>query len=163
MFLYREVLERPITGDINAMRAREHYRLPTVLTQNEVKRVLNQITGTCHLHAALLYGGGLRASECLSLRIKDIDLDRCEIIVRSRKGDQDRVTMLPQSIVLELRAHLQIVQAQHQRDLALGHGRVPLPHALAAKYPNASQEWAWQFVFPASGLAQDPRADDGIL
>jgi integron integrase len=163
LFLYREVLEQPIEGDIDALRARERRRLPTVLTQNEVRAVLNQLTGIYHLCAALLYGSGLRVSECLSLRVKDIDLDRREIIVRSGKGEQDRVTMLPESLGPELRAHLQLVQAQHQRDLALGQGRAPLPHALAVKYPNASREWAWQFVFPAHGLAQDPRSDDGTL
>ena len=137
-FLYREVLEQPILGDINALRSREHRRLPTVLTPNEVRAMLNQLTGVYHLCTALLYGSGLRVNECLPLRVKDIDLDHCEIIVRSGKGDQDRVTMQPESIVTELRAHLQMVQAPHQRDLALGQGRASLPHALAAKYPNAS-------------------------
>ena len=163
LFLYREVLEQPISGNINALRAREHRRLPTVLTPNEVRAVLNQLTGVHHLCAALLYGSGLRVNECLSLRVKDIDLDRREIIVRSGKGDQDRVTMLPESILTELGAHLQMVHAQHQRDLVLDHGRIPLPHALAAKYPNAAQEWIWQFIFPANGLSQDPRSDDGVL
>ena len=110
--------------------------------------MLNQLTGVYHLCTALLYGSGLRVNECLSLRVKDIDLDRREIIIRSGKGDQDRITMLPESIAPELRAHLQMVQAQHQRDLALGQARAPLPHALAAKYPNASQEWGWQFASP---------------
>jgi integron integrase len=163
LFLYRDVLGCPITGDIKALRAKETRRLPTVLTTQEVRTVLKYLTGVNHLVALLLYGSGLRVNECLSLRVKDIDFESREITVRAGKGDKDRMTMLPQSAIPELQAHLELVKAQHARDLALGHGSVPLPDALAHKYPHAAQEWAWQFVFPASGLSRDPRSDDGVL
>ena len=163
LFLYREVLEEPIPERINALRAQERRRLPTVLTVEEVQRLLKQMAGVPHLVALLLYGSGLRVREALSLRIKDIDFDRLQITVRAGKGDKDRITMLPESAISELEAQLQIAKALHQRDLAQGHGRAPLPNALASKYPNAEREWGWQFVFPSSRLSKDPQRIDSPL
>ncbi|MCX6039887.1 MAG: tyrosine-type recombinase/integrase [Caldilinea sp.] len=163
LLLYRDVLEQPIAGNVEALRARERRRLPTILTVEETQRVLNHLEGVYHLIGLLLYGSGLRVHECLSLRVKDIDFARREIIVRSGKGDKDRVTMLPEKAIPELEAHLAQVRAQHERDLGRGYGMTPLPDALARKYPNSPREWAWQFVFPSASLSKDPRSDDGIL
>jgi integron integrase len=142
LFLYREVLNQPLSG-IDAVRARQPGRLPTVLTKSEATRVLNVMTGTPQLMARLLYGSGLRAMECLRLRVKDLDFEQRQIIVRDGKGEKDRITMLPDSLIAPLRDHLRRVQQIHQQDLAAGYGRVHLPYALAVKYPNAAQEWAW--------------------
>jgi integron integrase len=105
----------------------------------------------------LLYGSGLRLQECLELRVKDVDFDLHEIIVRRGKGQKDRRTILPTSVAEGLRAHLQDVKRQHDKDLANGYGRVVLPFALDRKYPNAASDWAWQFVFPAARICRDPR------
>ena len=110
--------------------------------------IRRHLTGDKGLIAMLLYGGGLRLLEALCLRVKDLDFERGEITVREGEGDQDRVTTMPRSVVGPLQKHLQRVEAIHQQDLANGYGRVELPHALARKYPNANQEWCWQFVFP---------------
>jgi integron integrase len=156
LFLYREVLNQPLSG-IDAVRARQPTRLPTVLTKGEAARVLSAMTGTPQLMAKLLYGSGLRAMECLRLRVKDLDFEQRQILVRDGKGEKDRVTMLPESLIAPLRDHLQRVQHIHQQDLAAGFGSVSLPYALSVKYPNAAKEWAWQFVFPAKTRSIDPR------
>jgi integrase len=156
-------LEQPIAGTVDALRAKPSRHLPTVLTKSEVQAVLKHLPGVEHLVGQRLDGAGLRLHEGLAMRVKDIDFDRYEIVVRGGKGDKDRVTMLLACVEPHLRAHLAIVKVQHQRDLALGHGKVPLPTALDRKYPNASQEWGWQFVFPASTLSRDPHAEDGVL
>ena len=156
LFLYREVLHQPLSG-IDAVRARQPQHLPTVLTKSEASRVLSAMTGTTQLMARLLYGSGLRAMECLRLRVKDLDFEQRQIIVHDGKGEKDRVTMLPESLLAPLRDHLRRVQQIHQQDLAAGYGRVHLPYALAVKYPNAAQEWAWQYVFPAKSRSIDPR------
>jgi len=109
--------------------------------------------------AKLLYGSGLRAMECLRLRVKDLDFEQRQIFVRDGKGEKDRVTMLPESLIAPLRDHLQRVQHIHQQDLAAGLGSVYLPYALDVKYPNAAKEWAWQYVFPAKTRSIDPRTD----
>ncbi len=163
LFLYRDVLEQPIVGNVDALRAREHRRLPTVLTAEETQRVLGQLNGVYHLIGLLLYGSGLRVQECLSLRVKDIDFTHREIIVRSGKGDKDRVTMLPEKAIPELETHLTQVRTQHERDLQRGYGMAPLPDALERKYPNANREWGWQFIFPAASLSRNPRADHDTL
>jgi len=163
LFLYRDVLEQPIVGNVEALRAREHRRLPTVLTVEETQRVLGQLDGVYHLIGLLLYGSGLRVQECLSLRVKDIDCTRKEIMVRSGKGDKDRVTMLPEKAIPELETHLTQVRTQHERDLQRGYGMAPLPDALERKYPNANREWGWQFIFPAASLSRNPRADHDTL
>jgi integron integrase len=157
LFLYRKILFQEIELPLNAVRARRPHRLPTVLSRDEVGRLLNALTGANQLKAKLLYGSGLRLMECLRLRVKDIDFDLLQITVRDGKWLKDRTTMLPESLVPILREHLEHVRQLHQQDLALGLGAVTLPHALATKYPNAPFNWCWQYLFPARSLSVDPR------
>ncbi len=148
LFLYRHVLGREV-GDLGEIiRARKPKRLPVVMTREEVKAVLANLTGDKWLMASLMYGAGLRLMECLRLRVQDIDFSRNEILVRDGKGAKDRITMLPESLKAPLQEHLKKVRAIHERDLADGWGRVMLPGALDRKYPNAPNEWRWQWVFP---------------
>jgi integron integrase len=158
VFLYREVLGRELTGLSEAVRARASRRLPAVLTRGEVRALLGELRGVEWLVASLLYGAGLRLLEALTLRVKDVDFDRHELVVRQAKGDKDRVVPLPDLAVPPLRGHLADVRQIHAGDLAAGFGAVVLPGALAAKYPNAPREWAWQWVFPATRRYFDPRA-----
>jgi integron integrase len=157
LFLYREVLKKDL-GPIDALRAKKPKRLPTVLTKEEVHRVLGELSGMYRLTAKLLYGSGLRLMECLRLRVKDVDFAQRVIIVRDGKGEQDRVTMLPHNLITPLQEHLLRVKRLHEEDLAKGHGTVYLPYALERKYPNANQEWIWQYVFPSGRLSVDPRS-----
>jgi integron integrase len=156
LFLYRETLHQELDGPINALRARKSHRLPVVLTQAETRRLISVMSGQYRLMAQLLYGSGLRLIECLRLRVKDIDFDQRQVIVRSGKGNKDRVTMLPDSLIASLQRHLGQIKQLHQADLAAGYGQVYLPYALDRKYPNASREWGWQYVFPASNRSTDP-------
>jgi len=133
-------------------------RLSVVFTQAEVREVLTLLDGVTHLIAALLYGWGLRLMDALRLRLKDIDFERNEIIVREGKGDKDRVTMLPAAIAPQLQEHLKRIEVQPQDDLRHGQGEVYLPYALDRKYPNAATEWKWQYVFPAASISRDPRS-----
>jgi len=157
LFLYREVLKKD-PGPIDALRAKKPKRLPTVLTKDEVRRVLDHLSSTHQLMARLLYGSGLRLMECLRLRVKDLDFAQRAIIVRDGKGEKDRVTMLPESLVAPLQDHLRSVERLHEEDLARGFGAVYLPYALERKYPNANREWIWQYVFPSQRLSVDPRS-----
>lgn len=160
LFLYREALHQELDPlDLDAIRAQKPQRLPTVLTRAEVQKVLAQLTGEPLLMARLLYGSGLRLMECLRLRVKDVDFELRQITVREGKGDQDRVTMLPQAIIPALQEHMVHVRALHNRDLEQGHGCVYLPNALARKYPNACTEWGWQYVFPSDRISKDPRSN----
>jgi len=143
---------------IDALRAKKPKRLPTVLTRDEVHRVFAHLSGVNLLMARLLYGSGLRLMECLRLRVKDLDFDYRTITVRDGKGEQDRVTILPESLIVPLQDHLRIVKRTHEEDLAKGYGAVYLPYALERKYPNANREWIWQYVFPAGRLSVDPRS-----
>jgi len=158
LFLYREVLHREIEWVEDLVRAKRPRRLPVVLTRAEVGNLLGQLEGVPWIMAMLLYGGGLRLMECHRLRIKDVDFERREIVVREGKGGGDRVTMLPMRVIEPLRRHLRSVHAAHRRDLAAGFGRVLLPDALARKWPHAEREWTWQWVFPSAKLAIDPRS-----
>ncbi len=159
LFLYREVLKVDLPWLSDVIRAKKPARLPTVLTQQETRALLKYLDDPLmDLIVRLLYGTGMRLMECLRLRVKDVEFTRNEIVVRDGKGGKDRVTMLPASLSDRLRAHLAVVKAQHDADLALGKGEVWLPDALAAKYPNAPKEWAWQYVFPAVGFSTDPRS-----
>ncbi|MCL4504827.1 MAG: integron integrase [Chloroflexi bacterium] len=158
LFLYRDVLRKELDYPIDAVRAKQPAHLPAVLTKDETRRVIAQLSGIYQLLARLLYGSGLRLLECLRLRVKDLDFARRAIIVRDTKGDEDRVTMLPDTLIEPLREHLQRVKRLHEEDLAKGYGAVYLPDALERKYPNASREWIWQYVFPSEQLSVDPRS-----
>lgn len=148
LFLYRHVLGYRV-GDLGGViRARRPRRLPVVLGRGEVRSVLANLAGDQWLMASLMYGTGLRLMECLRLRVQEIDFARREILVRDGKGAKDRVTMLPESMVAPLADHLKSVRETHEHDSADGWGRVPLPGALDRKYPNASKDWRWQWVFP---------------
>lgn len=160
LFLYREVLEQDLGWLSDLVRARRSVRLPVVLTRAELRAVLGELAGVPRLIASLLYGSGLRLLEALEMRIKDLDFGMGEIRVRQGKGRKDRVTMLPASLVPPLRAHLEVVRALHQSDLRQNAGRVPLPDALARKYPQASVAWGWQYVFPAARLYEHPRTGE---
>jgi integron integrase len=157
LFLYKEVLRLPLPWLDELDRARRPARVPTVLTRQEVQRLLAHLHGTRGLMASLLYGAGLRLRECLKLRVKDLDFEYRQIVVRDGKGGKDRVTMLPATVVEPIRAHLVRVKALHERDVSDGYGDVELPDALARKYPRAQYEWAWKFVFPSHKLSTDPR------
>ena len=148
LFLYRYVIGRKV-GDLGeVIRARKPMRLPVVMTRDEVKAVINHLTGEKQLMISLMYGTGLRLMECLRLRIQDIDFSRNEITIRDGKGAKDRMTMLPESLKPLLKDHLQRVKSIHEKDVVEGWGKVQLPDALARKYPNAPIDWRWQWVFP---------------
>ena len=156
-FLYQHVIGRPL-GPLPAItRVRTPPRLPVVLTRQEVRLLFEHLSGIPHLVASLLYGSGLRLLEGMSLRVKDVELERLEIVVRQGKGRKDRVTMLPSSAVPTLRRQLKVARQLHDADLTRGFGRVVLPDALDAKYPNAGRSWPWQFVFPAARICRDTR------
>jgi integron integrase len=158
LFLYKEVLGSELPWLENVESAKRPQRLPVVLTRTEVDAVLSRMHGTNGLIARLLYGSGLRLMEAVRLRVKDLDLERCEILIRDGKGAKDRVTMLPSILMDALRAHLVLVRELHAQDLAAGLPGVYLPYALDRKYPNAAREWAWQYVFPSDRLSTDPRS-----
>ena len=158
LFLYRDVLRQELDFPIDAVRAQNPKRLPTILTKTESLRVIRRLPAPYHLPVKLLYGSGLRLMECVRLRVKDIDFARHQLIVRQGKGSKDRVTMLPDSLVQPLQGHLQQVKMIHRDDLALGYGAVYLPYALDRKYPYANREWLWQYLFPAARLSVDPRS-----
>jgi len=157
LFLYREVLEQPFGWLHELERAKRPAHLPAVLTRGEVQRLLLAMRGTKWLMASLLYGAGLRLTELLKLRVKDVDFGYRQILVRDGKGAKDRVTMLPESTIEPLKRQLAAARALHDADLAAGYGDVELPDALARKYPNAPYEWAWKFVFPSPKRSIDPR------
>ena len=158
LFLYREVLgiELPWLDEVIA--AKVSRRLPVVLTPTEVRRLLEATSGTLGLVISLLYGTGMRLLEGLRLRVKDVEFERREIIVREGKGNKDRVTVLPENLILPLKAHLEKVKALHEKDLAAGFWEVYLPDALAVKYPNAAKTFGWQYVFPSAARSVDPRS-----
>jgi integron integrase len=157
LFLYKEVLKQGIGWLDNVERAKRPVRLPVVLTRDEVHKIFAHLHGTARLMAGLLYGSGLRLMECVRLRVKDVDFGYAHITVRDTKGNKDRVTMLPVNLANPLERHLQKTKAQHEQDLEDGFGSVYLPHALTRKFPNASREWAWQYVFPSARITVDPR------
>ncbi|MDP6467761.1 MAG: integron integrase [Pirellulaceae bacterium] len=159
LFLFRHVLKRD-PGHIDALRAKRPQRLPVVLSRNEITRLLGALGGRDLLIAQLLYGGGLRRFEGISARIKDMEFDQHQIVVRDGKGAKDRVTVLPEVAVGGLRRQIAIARQLHEQDIAAGYGRVWLPYALARKYPNADREFAWQYVFPATKLSRDPRTGE---
>jgi integron integrase len=156
LFLYTQVLDVKLPWLDQVERAKRPARLPTVLTQAEVRLVLSHLDGARWLMASLMYGAGLRLMECLALRVKDLVFERGQLIVRDGKGARDRVTMLPSALAPVLAAHLDRVRTLHEGDLRQGLGRVVLPFALERKYPNAGLQWGWQFAFPSSVVCTSP-------
>jgi integron integrase len=155
LFLYRQVLEIDLPWLENVTRARRPKRLPVVLTAAEVRSVLAQLDGAPWLFANLLYGSGLRLMEALRLRVKDLVIERGEIIVRDAKGGKDRVTVLPTTVVDPLRVHLAKLHVRFEQQRRAGEPGVSLPTALARKFPTLSRQWGWQYVFPSSSLCKD--------
>ena len=158
LFLYREVLgvDLPWLADLD--RPKKPKRTPVVLSRGEVERLLAVMEGTHALMARLLYGTGMRLMECVRLRVKDIDIERCELTIREGKGGKDRLTVLPTSLVPALQVHLARVRSLWERDQEAGRPGVYLPEALARKYPAAPKAWGWFWVFPARELSTDPRS-----
>ncbi|MFM5887313.1 MAG: integron integrase [Dolichospermum sp.] len=157
LFLYRQVLKSDLPDIDNIERARRPKRLPVVLTRKEVQQVLAIADGVEGLFLQLLYGTGMRLIEGLRLRVKDVDFEKKEIIVRDGKGEQDRMTMLPEKLLDQLQQQLVYAKALHDIDLSMGLGEVELPYALAVKYPNAARDWRWQYIFPSPTRSIDPR------
>ncbi|MCC7326434.1 MAG: integron integrase [Burkholderiales bacterium] len=158
LFLYREVLAIELPWLDRVEQARVPARLPVVLSQDEVARVLARLEGTHALIGRLLYGTGMRIMEGLRLRVKDVEFSRRAILIRDGKGQKDRISMLPDGIRHPLRAQIDAALTTHARDVAAGHGHVWLPHALVRKYPNAATDEGWQYVFPAPFRSVDPRS-----
>ena len=161
LYLYRSVLEIELPM-LDAVRAKRPERLPVVMSIAEVRRVLEHMrgeNGVYRLMAELMYGSGLRLLECCRLRVKDIDFDRRQIVVREGKGDKDRAVPLPDRLRRPLTEQMEPVRRLHEQDVAAGYGRVWLPTALKEKFPNAERELGWQYLFPSSRLSVDPREE----
>ena len=156
LFLYRNVLDIKLPWLTEVVRAKRPQRLPVVLTRSEVGRVLEGISGVEWLIASLLYGTGMRLGECVQLRVKDVDLARREILIRDAKGQKDRVTMLPDSLVPHVKAQLEKSRSLYDKDRQEGRPGVTLPFALARKYPDAATSWSWYWVFPSPSFCIDP-------
>ena len=157
LFLYRNILHVEMNDLTAVVRAKRKVNLPTVLSRNEVKKLLSFLTGPYLLMAQLMYGCGLRLMECLRLRIKDADFENDLLMIRSGKGEKDRALMIPDKIKKELAKHVASLKEVHDQDLTIGYGEVSLPDALEKKYPGAAREWGWQWMFPAEKLSVDPR------
>ena len=155
LFLYGSVLNKPLGKLPNVLRAKRPKRLPTVLRQEEVRQLFAAMKGTYSLMARLLYGAGLRLTECTNLRVKDIDFGANQILVRDGKGFKDRVTMLPESVRDELLSWINRLKSFHQQELQRGTGNATLPYAMARKYPNLAKSLQWQYIFPAGKLVWD--------
>ncbi len=158
VFLYREVLNQPLNDDMQLTWAKKPKKLPVVLSRDEALQLIDNLIGLNKLRSQILYGSGLRIMECLRLRIKDIDFKLNQIVVRSGKGDKDRVTVLPRKTIEPLKIQIEKIRMQHLQDLQDGYGTVYLPYALAKKYPNAEKDFGWQYLFPAPFLSKDPRS-----
>ncbi len=158
LFLYQKVLKNDFGWLNGVVRASKPKRLPVVFSREETAALLREFRGLRWMMACMLYGGGLRLNECLGSRVKDLDFERLQVTLRDAKGEKDRVTLLPQSVVKPLTEHLTIVRAAHERAIQDGYGGVSLPYALERKYPNASLDWGWQYVFPAAKPSIDPRS-----
>lgn len=158
VFLYKKVLKVPLDDEINAVRAAKKMNIPVVMTREEVRQVITVMEGVPQLIVKILYGSGLRIMEAVRIRVQDIDYSMKQICVRSGKGAKDRITTFSEKIIPFLDNHLAKVKALHEQDLAGGYGAVYLPYALSRKYPNAENEFNWQYIFPSRNLSQDPRS-----
>ncbi|CAN5168785.1 integron integrase [soil metagenome] len=161
LFLYKQVLQIELPIIDGVLRAKKPQHLPAVFTPNEAKSIIAELEGTPHLIVSLLYGSGMRLTEVLRLRVKDIDFEMMTITVRDGKGEKDRVTMLPISLAAPLQFNIERIKILHNQDLAKGFGEVWLPYALARKYPDADKRFAWQYVFPSTKIS--PTREDGKL
>jgi len=164
VFMYRQVLELD-PGNVDGVRAQKPQRLPTVLSLSEVRQVIDQCpTGSLpRLMIELFYGTGMRLLEVCRLRIKDVDFERRQIMIRDGKGEKDRMVVLPERCEPELKRRIEMALDIHRRDCAAGFGVVQLPYAIAEKYPQAGREATWQFVFPGGKLSIDPRSDGHLM
>lgn len=158
IFLYREVLDKEVNGIEKVIRAKKPQRLPTVLSRVEVKAIIEHTEGVYRLVIRLLYGTGMRVMECLQLRIKDIDYERKEIMIRGGKGAKDRVTVLPDTLLADLKEQMELIYPVYLQEVEEGRADVMLPPSVANKYPNAHKEWGWQFLFPSNSISTDPRS-----
>lgn len=156
VFLYEQVLKINVGNLQNLKRAKKPKRVPTVLSQIEVKSIMNELTGIEKLILELIYGSGLRVSEAISLRIQDVDFDYHQITIRNAKGNHDRITMLPDRVITKLKSHISKVKYLHDRDLIRGWGKTILPNRLAVKYPGADSQFKWQYLFPSRFRRIDP-------
>ncbi len=158
VFFYDQVMQQPL-GDMGGfIRAKRPKKLPVVLTQNEIQRLLEQMNGRQRLMTSLLYGTGMRLMDYVRLRVQDVDFEYRQIVIRDGKGQKDRVVPLPERLIEPIKTHLTAVRKTHQDDLKMGNGEVYLPNALSRKYPSAAKEWGWQYVFPSARLSVDPRS-----
>lgn len=160
LFLYKKVLDIDLPWMDDIVRAKRTRHLPVVFTRDEVRSLLAQFDGTLWLVYSLIYGCGMRVMECVRLRVKDIDFHYNQIIIRDAKGKKDRVTVLPGKLKESLQLHLAKVKVMHEQDIEQGYGSVYLPFALERKYPNAKNEWGWQYVFPSKNISTDPRSQE---
>ena len=158
VFLYKHILKIPLQEEINAVRAPKKLNIPVVLTRDEVKKIIQSMAGVPQLVVKLLYGSGIRIIEAVRLRVHDVDYKMKQLVVRSGKGNKDRVTTFPASIIPFMQNHLERVKLMHEADLARGFGEVYLPYALERKYKNAARDWNWQYIFPSGKLSVDPRS-----
>jgi len=156
VFLYKHVLNKDLNEFGNIQWAKRPKRLPVVFSKNEIRQILDEMSGIYKVMATLLYGAGLRLTECLQLRVKDIDFDYQQIAVRSGKGEKDRVTVLPESVTEPLKKHINKVIDIHDKDIQEGYDSVYMPYALDRKYPNAGKEIGWHFLFPSKNISKDP-------
>jgi len=158
LFLYRNLLHIELDeSSLDFIRPKKGKRVPVILSREEARAIIEKLTGPYKLMVQVMYGSGVRLMECLRLRVKDIDFENHQILVYDGKGGDDRVTMLPDSILVPLREHLQQIKVLHQKDVAAGFGSVYLPFGLDKKFPNVHKQWIWQYVFPASVLSADPQ------
>lgn len=157
-FMYKHVLNLQIGELENLKRAKEPHHIPVVLTPDEVSQILNAMSGTSKLVVSLLYGAGLRISECLRLRVMDIDLEYKQLSVRRSKGMKDRYSIIPEKCIYPISVQIQKVKGLHQRDMKRGLGEVKLPEGLSRKFPYASKQLKWQYLFPSSRISTDPRS-----
>lgn len=157
LFLFKQVLGRNVENLSGVLRAKVKRRIPVILSKDEVRSVIDELEGTMALIGRLLYGTGMRIGECIRLRIKDVDFTNNMLLIHGGKGDKDRRTYLPKKLLEPLNTHIARVKELHEKDLSQGHGQTSMREALMRKYPNAQREWAWQYVFPATKLAVDPR------
>ena len=155
-FLFTKVLKRKMGTLDDLVRAPQSRRLPTVLSRTEVRALLNVMDGTGRLMADLMYGAGLRVTECARLRIKDVDFGNGYLVVRGGKGDKDRFAPLPQSLIEALRSQIEVARERWTRDRALGVEGVFVHEALSVKYVNADKDWIWFWLFPSPDLSEDP-------